>query len=376
MKLTRYEYFENDGWTFDPINFDNINLIVGATGSGKTRLLATIFNHGKFIASGQTPAPGEWNFQLRNETHNYDYSHLTIHDKVRGNLVKTEILVANDRKTGVSRTLIERNENKIKFNGNDLPKLSAEQPAISLLKEEEDIAPVFRFFTRIRRRNFFGDEFSKATAASTLSKQADQVFHKEKELEFLVGKDFPLSTILYYLKEMHSERYKLIIDYYTTIFPFIESCSIHPIKRPRVKISTGEESFAFHIKERKVGQHIPLQELSSGMQKVLLILVDVLSVPNDILYIIDEYENSLGVNAIEFLPDLLASHGQNNQFIITTHHPYLINNMPMDRWQILHRTGSHVNIMPGTTLVEKYGKSKQQAFIKLINDPFYTEGIA
>ncbi len=37
------------------------------------------------------------------------------------------------------------------------------------------------------------------------------------------------------------------------------------------------------------------------MQKVLLILTDVFILPEGGVYIIDEYENSLGLNAIDFL---------------------------------------------------------------------------
>jgi predicted ATPase len=95
--------------------------------------------------------------------------------------------------------------------------------------------------------------------------------------------------------------------------------------------------------------------------------------PGDCFYIIDEYENSLGINAIDFLPNFIIEYGANNQFFIATHHPYLINNMPVRNWLVFNRTGSDVFITRGSE--ERYGKSKQQSFIKLINDPLYLEGL-
>ncbi len=115
-----------------------------------------------------------------------------------------------------------------------------------------------------------------------------------------------------------------------------------------------------------------LHDLSSGMQKVLLIITDIITLPNNSIYIIDEYENSLGINAINFLPDFIISNGKDSQFITTSHHPYLINNIPVTDWQIFSRCGSTVTVKGGNELIGKYNKSKQDAFIQLMNDPAYT----
>ncbi len=88
---------------------------------------------------------------------------------------------------------------------------------------------------------------------------------------------------------------------------------------------------------------------------------------------IDEYENSLGINAIDFLPQFILDNGKDIQFFITTHHPYLINQMPIKDWLVFHREGSTVKNKSGIELEGLYGKSKQQAFVQLINDPFYSQ---
>ena len=61
------------------------------------------------------------------------------------------------------------------------------------------------------------------------------------------------------------------------------------------------------------------------------------------------------------------------QTIITTHHPYLINAMPIESWQIMSRKGSHVTISRGDTRKEIYEASSQEAFTQLLNDPLYSD---
>ena len=131
----------------------------------------------------------------------------------------------------------------------------------------------------------------------------------------------------------------------------------------------------FCIKEKSVDRWLPVPDLSSGMQKVLLILTDLHVLPNGSIYLIDEYENSLGINAIEFLPTVFLSLEMDIQLFVTSHHPYLINRVPVANWYVFHRSGSSVRIKPGVELQQKYGRSKQNAFIQLINDPFYLEGV-
>jgi hypothetical protein len=111
------------------------------------------------------------------------------------------------------------------------------------------------------------------------------------------------------------------------------------------------------------------------MQKALLIITDLFSLPDDVVYMIDEYENSLGVGAINILPDILFSGEIPYQVFITSHHPYIISNFPLEYWYIAHRNGSNVKFSYGDELATRYGVSKQDLYIQLINDPIYSEGV-
>ncbi len=132
----------------------------------------------------------------------------------------------------------------------------------------------------------------------------------------------------------------------------------------------------FALREKYNNKWIPLNEFASGMKKVLLILSDIFILPEEgCVYMIDEYENSLGVNAINFFPSVLLEGTTESQFLITSHHPYIIGNVPVKDWIVLHRKENTVHVKQGAELEERFGKSKQKAFIQLINEPFYIEGV-
>ncbi|MGB3265930.1 MAG: ATP-binding protein, partial [Microcoleus sp.] len=86
----------------------------------------------------------------------------------------------------------------------------------------------------------------------------------------------------------------------------------------------------------------------------------------------DEFENSLGINCIDVVTDLIVEN-RNIQFILTSHHPYIINNIGMEHWKIVTRQGGVVTVKDAKDL--NLGKSRHQAFTQLINLEEYSEGI-
>ncbi|MCG2820718.1 MAG: CpaF/VirB11 family protein, partial [Candidatus Atribacteria bacterium] len=63
MHILKYDYHgpENEAWEFSTPSLRKINLIVGDTGTGKTRFLNTIFNFGKSVVAKEIGARGIWN---------------------------------------------------------------------------------------------------------------------------------------------------------------------------------------------------------------------------------------------------------------------------------------------------------------------------
>jgi hypothetical protein len=225
------------------------------------------------------------------------------------------------------------------------------------------------------RRSFYDAGLRDAIALQSVPPEVINNLKEDTSLEQIFSLDFAVSAKMFLLERFYPKLYQAALKSFIEVFPFIQEGKIQFVTGAHSPLPTGEQLPLFSIKERGVQRWLPLAELSSGMQKVLLIITDILTLPGDSVYIIDEYENSLGVNAIDFLPSFLIDHAGNNQFFITTHHPYLINNVPIKAWRIFTRQGSDVHIRLGEEFEARFGKSKQKAFIQLINDPIYTEGV-
>ena len=128
------------------------------------------------------------------------------------------------------------------------------------------------------------------------------------------------------------------------------------------------------IKEKSVLNWIEGSNLSSGMWKTLEHIAEIYLCADNSAILIDEFENSLGINCIDEITHQILASERNLQFIITSHHPYIINNIDYHYWKLVTRNGSVVQAEDAT----KYGigRSKHEAFTQLINLDAYAEGIA
>ncbi len=370
--ITHYEYTgpENEEWNFEPTELGKINLIVGASGSGKTRFLNTLFNFASTMVTGDPFRSGKWKISIQTEGHDYYYEYRglsRISDAKPKNTIDRELM--KRKEDGEDSILVDRTADTFNILGQTLPKIDPSRPSITLFAENPEIIPLYRMFAHIMRRNFHDDALKQAISLQNINEEFIRQLNYKPTLDDFWDGQLTVNTKIYFFREYFKDLYEKTVRLFMQIFPTIKDVKVEFSNLKPIPVPIP----IFFVKERGVTKWIPLHELSSGMQKVLLIITDILSLPGDCIYIIDEYENSLGINSIDFLPELLLEHGGDNQFIITTHHPHLINSMPMENWLVFNRKGSAVRIKSGRDLEEKYGRSKQKAFIKLINDPFYNE---
>ncbi|MDL5054282.1 AAA family ATPase [Oscillatoria laete-virens NRMC-F 0139] len=123
-----------------------------------------------------------------------------------------------------------------------------------------------------------------------------------------------------------------------------------------------KEATTVSIKEKGVQDWI--KNISSGMFKTLMYISELYLSPDDCVILIDEFENSLGINCLDNVTDLILSN-RKSQFIITSHHPYVINNISPAYWKIVTRKGSLVTVKDAKDF--HIPDSRQKAFIDLIN---------
>ncbi|RLC21316.1 MAG: hypothetical protein DRI57_02625 [Deltaproteobacteria bacterium] len=373
MKIISYEYKQSGEteWKFSKVELRNMNLLVGDSGTGKTVFLNTIFNLASIAFTSEPLLYGHWRITFEQDKSVYHWE-IEAEQFSNGKTLLMMEHLSQETENG-NIPIIERKGDLFKFSGKEIPKLSRENTSIFLLREEEQIKPLHRGFGNISRRNFSENALNENIRQESISANFSD---EQTYLLKLRDLDAGVNLKLYFLSREKPEIFQILCDYYTEVFPFIEKVEIKDLKelKPYME-ATGMFTPVFCIKEKYVDHWIPADQLSSGMKKVLLVLTDVCIFPEEGIYLMDEYENSLGINAINFFPSFLADIETDKQFIITSHHPYIINKIPVENWFIFHRKGSEIKIRYGRENVERFARSKQQRFIQLINDPFYNEGV-
>lgn len=366
MKILEYLYRDKN-WEFNKSEFQKINLIVGDSGSGKTRLFNTIVNLGICVAQNKVQFEGEWETLLEINNDKYKWTASVIKNG-RDLTVNKEILYKNDT------LVLNREKGEVSFNNKTLIKLPQNEFSISTLREEEIINPLHDGFSKIIRRCFFSDDQEKNAALVSLNKRMIQEIGNKKDLNELFKMNLPLNPKLFILSEYFPNIYEKIVDLYKETFENITEIRLVDNLEYEDVLIPGF-SIIFCIKERNVKNYIRLDELSSGMKKVLLILTDIFSMPQNSIYMIDEYENSLGMSPLSALSDIIMNEEYDTQIFMTSHHPYIINKIPVGNWYVTHRKGTHVYIDYGQELIDRYSVSSQEKYIQLLNDPHYGEGI-
>jgi len=364
MKIREFAY-QGSNWNFLPVSFDDLNLIVGDSGAGKTRLFNLIFNMGTFVAQSKIgKGEGNWDFKLISGDDVYSWHVEKLEDEGE-TVVSKEQLLLNDK------LIVEREDDSFLFKSDKLPKMPRNLLSLSLLKEEPDIKPIYTGFAKIRRRRFFTDDLDKASTIVAINYDYLNKLGEKQDLGELFNQDFSLNPTFYILNKYFPNLFEEIVAYFRETFPFIEDIKVQASEKYH-ELNLPSSAPILGIKERNVDKWLRLDELSSGMQKVLLILADLFTATEDSIYLIDEYENSLGVSAIHTLPDLLQSGRFTNQVLLTSHHPETIRDFTVDKWIVAHRLGNQVEFTEGKELAKRYGLSNQDKYIQLLNDPEYS----
>jgi hypothetical protein len=376
MRITRYHLAatKDQIWDFEETPLDKVNLLVGDSGTGKTRFLNTILNFGKQAVAEKLRFPGDWDvsFEIGGVGYRWTIRIVNDKDKHSDTHVENERLIRIDRP---DKPILLRDKSGSFFGTEKLPRLATDISTLTLLKEEEAVRDIHRGFRAISARRFFGDELGENFSFRSVPPPIIARLRQTRDLLDVQEADIGFHYRMHILKESHPQLYSEVLRLYKEAFPYIEDFGVFNFQDVMDTVSLPFRSPVFCIKERNIGSWIPVSDISSGMQKIFLLVLDTLLLSGGGVLMVDEYENSLGINAINFLPDLLYKIQSDCQFIITSHHPYIINSIPLESWRVFHRQGLSVKIRSGTDLKAKFGKSRQEHFIQLINDPFFNEGI-
>jgi len=372
MKIKKVAFWDNElEWRFEHISFSNLALLVGVSGVGKTQILQGILNLQE-IANGASLNGLVWDVTF-STVNNVEYRWqgefetqkiLPIIPNEEDETDKFRIVSEHLFKQG--NVIIERTPSEIKFKGQTTPKLSPFQSVVEILNQEEDISPVQQGFNKI----IYSDNSRAVNGIFGISiRDLSRLAKENIPLYSIQASNMPILLKLALIARPYPDIFDKIKHKFIEIFPQVEDVKIEAVED---KEHPSIPDFPLQIKEKGVNNWIFQNNISSGMLKTLIHISELYLLPEGTVILIDEFENSLGINCIDVVTDLIVGN-RNIQFILTSHHPYIINNIGMEHWKIVTRKGGVVTVIDAKDL--NLGKSRHQAFTQLINLEEYSEGI-
>lgn len=361
-------------WHFDSLSFnDKLTLLVGASGVGKTQILNAIKKL-KRVAKGESFNGLKWNVVFDTiEGEEYIWSgefgsrnEIQLDDIVSDKKDKYAFLQEKLWKGG--NLLIDRSQETILFNGNQIVKLPSEQSVVALLKEEPVVSPVFEGFSKIGDLTFNAVILSLSFLGKSL---LEGLFSNFDSYEVIRQSGLRTDIKLCLLYHIDKSIFQKIQNRFIKIFPQVEQIKVEVV--PGISSDANGDYPVIQLKEKGVKDWILQPMISSGMLKSLLQVAELYLCEDGAVILIDEFENSLGVNCMDELTEDLVASERNVQFIITSHHPYIINNIPYRNWKIVTRKAGTVVVKDASDY--KIGQSKHDAFIQLLQLDEFTEGV-
>jgi hypothetical protein len=387
------------GWKLNEFSLKDFNLLVGLSGVGKSNILRTLqmIRLAGTQQTGSMAANGaEWSFRALVEKSLYEWTAKVsvssaaafFHFERNGGRMD---LMPSDMPFFIRETLVKdgfeivsrAESGVIRFNGNEIPKLRKTDSVVSLLSNEPLVAPLFHFLNRI----LFTESASYSVSPQLLfvepemmplqkAEEARAVYTDLDQLRRLSG--FPLILKAYILQENFPDRFLRLKERYRDIFGTVTD----------VKIGTVEEmlprsiadnvwlsgNLILGIKEEGIGEWVLGHLISDGMLRTLIHLFELEMLPPDSVVLVDEFENGLGINCLPALTNLFLNQ-PDKQFILTSHHPYVINNVPWEYWKLITRKGTEVTVKDVESIPSFDTKSLHNRFVLLTNLDEYQEAI-
>ncbi len=317
MILSEFTYRDSLGWQLDKLSLNPLNLIVGMNAAGKSRTIEAIGNAIRFIKNEADVDMPDFHctIQLRNG------DRLEYAFGVEDGHIITESLRKNDD------WIIQRNPDKATILGEEINPPS--NRLVIQARRDTKKYPEIEEIMLWAEQTFIFVFSNITTTPNSLS-------------PYTISKEPLLSTM--YEKISDGQRATLV-DYMKELGYQIEE--IEEYERP-----SGAKWLHIH----EGGVPIPLThlDLSNGMFRafcVLLYMIYSSSLSKARCLIIDDMGEGLDYSRSIKLGKIMFAYCQENhiQLIVTSNDSFLMDSTNLEHWNILQRTGSHVQGINDTT---------------------------
>lgn len=363
MKILWLE-FENleTGLRFEKIKFNkDITLLVGLSGAGKTQILNAIKYSISLVAGARTGLSPYWidmGILIGDDEYEWSYeiSKVNEGDWIINPKQGYEFLFESFKCNG--KTIFERKNGKVEITGyNKVPQPRKNESLISQYSEDKNIA-IFASEMQKLYSDRIGLEFREGIGSDWFRNMKHDIsimLKVRNNVQFSIFSQLPAAFKLYIAKRYFKDIYIKILDAVKELFNEIEDIGVE-------EDATKDE---YIISIQVYGEKILQDNISNGMLKTIYYLVELYTLAENSFVLIDEFENGLGVNCIDLLSEFMFSERNDLQFIITSHHPKIINAINKYKWKIIERTGQVVKNYDSIDF--GIGNSQHDAYFNLVN---------
>ena len=341
---------------------DDITLLVGLSGVGKTQILNAI-EYSLKLAVNKNLRLEPYNttlcFQIGEEVYVWSYRIQQDHTEDIFESKEIKYFFAYEKLQNIKGDiLMQRTSDTIQVTGYDkVPTPKKDESLLVQYSEDAFVKPIISEMLKLYpieiemdvRGAIAQESFNmfKAKIKESFKENEKQPFEKFSHL--------PVPLKIYITKKYYPQMYAQIFSAVKELFMEINSIDI--VEDPDREIYM----VAIDVYGKRLLQH----EISNGMLKTIYYIVELITMSKNSLVLIDEFENGLGVNCIDVLAELLLGERRDLQFVITSHHPKIINQISNKKWKFIERDIATVK----NFTAEEYGimHSQHDAYFNLIN---------
>lgn len=356
--------FENmeTGLKIEKVDFyKDITLLVGLSGVGKTQILNIVEYSLKLAVDGEMalhPYRVNMGILIENDIYEWSYEIDCVQEE--------DLVLTNEKKYCFvyekllcnGNLVFERNGNLVKVQGFEkVPQPKSDESLLTQYAEDNNFEKLIMGIRKMYpvemelaiRGGIESENFNRLKA------KVVEILEKNRNVPFKMFSHLPAAVKIYISKRYYHEIYIQIFDAVKELFMEIEDIDVvEDVRRQMYLVSI-----------RVYGKQLLQDDISNGMLKTIYYIVELYTMSEDSLVLIDEFENGLGVNCIDLLSDMLLGERRDLQFIITSHHPKIINGIPQNRWKIIDREETVVK--NSNSDAYGIGNSQHDAYFNLIN---------
>lgn len=364
MKIISLTYQDRSRrWRLEPVSFRKLTLLIGASGVGKTQILKSVLNLKK-ISNGDSINGLKWKIRFSTFDNDNIYLWEGEFENFPVNKEGTIPKILYEKLYVNNSAIIVRDQTQIIFNGEKTVRLPYEKSVIYLLKEEDSVSDIGRNFQKILLHNN-SEERQPLFSSGHTHTEPDNY----RTIEDIRESNESIRMKLYLASSKAADVFERIKTRFTDVFPFVGNLKAELINEPSFMRGVP----LIQIKEIGSDEWIGETHISSGMHRILLHICELYLCADGSVILADEFENSLGINCIDEITNVLLTHNRDLQFIITSHHPYIINNINRSNWKLVTRKAGVVTARDAADF--NLSRSRHEAFTQLINLDEYAEGI-